>query len=91
MCECCNLLVLERSYCTDLYSPYNREEGMDFNATLLHVNQGTFLVCYVGVLGSFLLLSVKLLFGTDFKVLKEGRDVQQYRFSGHVFQGRKLG
>jgi hypothetical protein len=34
---------------------------------------------------------VQLLFGTDFEVLKEGRVVQLYKFSWHVFQGKKLG
>jgi hypothetical protein len=78
------LLLLEGPYCTD---PYNSEEGVYFEVLLLHKNRGIFLV----FLGSFLLLSVQLLFGTDFEVMKEGRVVKQCGFSGHFFQGKKLG
>jgi hypothetical protein len=45
----------------------------------------------VGEEGSFLLLSVHLLFGTNFKLMKEGKSIQQYRFFGNEFRGRNLG
>jgi hypothetical protein len=35
-CECYNFLLLERPYCTDRYSPYNKLGGYTNRGILLH-------------------------------------------------------
>jgi hypothetical protein len=59
--------LLGRSYCTDLYSPYNKEEGTNFEADCGHEFQGLLecLLLQVGRTGA----EVQLLFGTFFEVL----------------------
>jgi hypothetical protein len=68
-----------------LYGSVQQRKGHENHGIVWHDFQDSFLdfSCCSRV--------VQLLFGTDFKVLEEGRVVQQYEIFGHIFQGKKLG
>jgi hypothetical protein len=88
------LQLLKRLYYTDRIIRTVRTigwEGMDFEAACCTQIEVDFLVFSVGEEGSFLLLFVQLLFGTNFEVLKEGKSIQQYGFSGHKNRDINLG